>query len=235
MKILIALMLSVAALQAQEVRPAIAVDEQEAAAAVDSEKPPTGDLEFFPKQAQHFALQGNQEFAAGDYESAEKSYRKVLELAPENLLGLVNLGTVLYRLGKYEDSEKTLKRAIERQVASPAAWMTLGFMYLEQERLDEATAAFAQAVVFDPGNARVRNYYGVTIGRKGWYHGAESELRKAVEIDPAYSEAHFNLAVFYLERTPPATELARRHYQRALELGAPNDPVVDQLLERKDD
>ena len=70
----------------------------------------------------------------------------------------------------------------------------------------------------------------MTIGRKGWYFGAEDEMRKAIELAPDYPEAHFNLAVFYLQRTPPAVELARRHYQKALDLGAAPDPQVAKSL-----
>jgi Tfp pilus assembly protein PilF len=55
-------------------------------------------------------------------------------------------------------------------------------------------------------------------------------MRKAIELDPEYAEAHFNLAVFYLQRSPPAVELARRHYERALELGAAPDPDVERSL-----
>lgn len=72
----------------------------------------------------------------------------------------------------------------------------------------------------------------MTIGRKGWRDGAESELLKAVELDETYADAHFNLAVIYLQRVPPATALARRHYQRAVELGAPPDSVVEKQLDR---
>jgi Flp pilus assembly protein TadD len=55
-------------------------------------------------------------------------------------------------------------------------------------------------------------------------------LRRAVEIRPDYADAHFNLAVFCLERDPPAVELARRHYRRALDLGAAPDPLVERAL-----
>jgi Flp pilus assembly protein TadD len=70
----------------------------------------------------------------------------------------------------------------------------------------------------------------VTVGKKGWYSAAEDEMRKAIELQPDYAEAHFNLAVFYLQRNPPAVELARRHYQKARDLGAAPDPDVEKRL-----
>jgi Tfp pilus assembly protein PilF len=55
-------------------------------------------------------------------------------------------------------------------------------------------------------------------------------MRKALELQPDYQEAHFNLAVFYLQRNPPAVELARRHYQKALDLGGAPDAEVARAL-----
>jgi Tfp pilus assembly protein PilF len=70
------------------------------------------------------------------------------------------------------------------------------------------------------------------IRKRGWLEGAEQEIRKAIEIDEQYAEAHFNLAVLYLERQPPAVELARRHYYRALKLGAEHDAELDRVLKK---
>jgi len=75
-------------------------------------------------------------------------------------------------------------------------------------------------------------YLGVLMRKRGWLDAAEDELRKAVELDATYAEAQFNLAIIYTERTPPALELARRHYYRALALGAAADPDLEKLLKR---
>ena len=55
--------------------------------------------------------------------------------------------------------------------------------------------------------------------------------RKAIEIDPQYGDAHFNLAVIYATQKPPAKELARRHYKLAQDLGIPKDPQLEKLLQ----
>ena len=99
-----------------------------------------------------------------------------------------------------------------------------------KNRWCERLACRGLASLYDPRNPRARNYLGVVVGRKGWIDGAQVELRRAVEIDPNYSDAHYNLAVFYLEARPPSTELARRHYFRAIELGADPDPEIELSL-----
>lgn len=190
----------------------------------------TNDAKFIPEVAKEAAAEGGAAFQRKDYERARKAYRKALDLAPDNLLALINLGVIEFYAGKTEEAEKLLKRAVQLKLDTPPAWLTLGIIYMEQNRLDEALAALTQATLYDARDARARNYLGVVVGRKGWLDGAQDELRKAVEIDPAYGEAHFNLAVFYLENKPPSTELARRHYFRAVELGAEPDPEIEKTL-----
>ncbi len=185
---------------------------------------------YVPEIAKTAAAEGNAAFIKKDYDRARKAYRKVLELVPDNPLALINLGLVEFAAGNSADAEKLLKRAVQIKLDAPPAWLTLGMMYMDQNRLDEALAALSQAVLYDSRNARSHNYLGVVIGRKGWIDGAQDELRKAVAIDANYSDAHYNLAVFYLENKPPSFELARRHYFRAMELGAERDPDIENLL-----
>lgn len=192
--------------------------------------PSSEDGRYVPEVAREAAAEGNAAFARGEFERARRAYLKVVDLAPDNLLGLINLGVVEYSLKKLDEAESHLKRAVQLKIDAAPAWLTLGIIYMDQNRLDEALAALAQATLYDPRNARARNYLGVVVGRKGWIDGAQVELRRAVEIDPNYSDAHYNLAVFYLEGRPPSIELARRHYFRAIELGAEPDPEIEQTL-----
>ncbi|MGB8170861.1 MAG: tetratricopeptide repeat protein [Chthoniobacteraceae bacterium] len=182
------------------------------------------------EEAQKIANRALAEFTKNELDAARKDFLKVLELAPGNLPTTINLGLLEYRAKKYDDAEKLLKRVVRSEPESGLGWLILGVIYYDQNKLDAALAALAQAVYFEPKDARAHHYLGVTIGRKGWYLGAEDEMRKAIALAPDYPEAHFNLAVFYLQRTPPAVELARRHYQQALDLGAAPDPQVEKSL-----
>lgn len=185
---------------------------------------------LFSDAAQKLANRGMAAFQRGDLASAKASFQLVLELAPGNLATTINLGLIEYREKNFAAAEDRLKQAVRRDPEAALAWLILGVVQYEQNKLDAALAALAQAVLLEPKDPRAHHYLGVTVGRKGWYSAAEDEMRKAIELDPDYAEAHYNLAVFYLERVPPAVELARRHYQKSLDLGADPDSQVEQKL-----
>jgi Flp pilus assembly protein TadD len=161
---------------------------------------------------------------------AETAFLKLLALSPDNPSALVNLGLVEFRLGREEESQKYLLRAIRVKPDAALAWMMLGVNYMNEDDNDGATAALAQAVYLNPKSPQAHNYYAVTLAKRGWYDAAEDELQKVIQLAPNFAEAHFNLALIYFQQNPPAVELARRHYQKALDLGAEPDPGFEAKL-----
>lgn len=190
--------------------------------------PPT--TNFVPQALSDAVEEGNAAYARKDYAVARKAYERVLKLDGSNLMGLVNLGLVESALGNKAKADETLKKAISIRLETAPAWLALGMMYMDEDRSDAALAALSQAALYDPQNARTRNFLGVVIGRRGWIDGAQTELRRAVELDPSYSDAHYNLAVFYLQEKTPAIELARRHYFKARELGLEKDNEMEKVF-----
>ncbi len=180
--------------------------------------------------AEKIGSEGIAAFRSGNYAGAREAYLRVLKIEPDNLPALVNLGSSEYQLGNSAEGERLLRRSLQIKPDNPTAWLNLGIIYLERDEPMRSLAAIAQAVAQDPNDAVTRNYLGVAAGRNRWFDAAESELRRAVELQPDYADAHFNLAVFCLERSPPAVELARRHYEKALELGAAPDPLLEKAL-----
>ncbi|HEV7868273.1 MAG TPA: tetratricopeptide repeat protein [Chthoniobacteraceae bacterium] len=181
-------------------------------------------------EAQQISKRALTAFARGDLVAAREDFQRVLNLVPGNLPTMINLGLLEYRTKQYGEAERQMKKVIQTNIESGLGWLILGVIYYDQNKLDAALGALSQAVFLEPKDARAHHYLGVTIGRKGWYSGAEDEMRKAIALAPDYAEAHFNLAVFYLQRSPPAVELARRHYQQARDLGAAPDPDVEKSL-----
>lgn len=183
-----------------------------------------------PSVAQNFSKAAIAALAAGDLAAAERDFKRVLLLVPDNIPTMLNLGLVAYRRKDYDGAEAMLKKTARLAPENGLPWLMLGIVYYEQDKLDAALAALAQAVLYAPKDPRTHHYLGVTVGKKGWNSAAEDELRKAIALDQNYGEAHFNLAVFYLERKPPLIELARRHYERSVELGGAPDSEIEKRL-----
>lgn len=176
------------------------------------------------------ARSARENFDRGEYREAEKAYESMLSSAPENLYVLSNLGVTRFRAGKLKSAEMALKKALEVQSEDPFCLSTLGIVYYSQKRFDDAVDILTRALTANPKNAVAHNYLGITSSQKGWQEAAEKEIQAALAINPNYADAHFNMAVIYATSQPPSMELARRHYQKAVELGADPDPALEKLI-----
>lgn len=165
-----------------------------------------------------------------DWGEAKAAYVEMLAGAPDNALALSNLGAVEYQMGDLAAAREHLEHAVREQPKLAATWITLGLIYYQAKELHLALSAISRAVHERPEDARARNYLAVIIKSLGWSNGAEAELQRAIRLDPDYAEAHFNLALMFLERKPPAIELASRHYAKARALGAAPDELVEKQL-----
>jgi tetratricopeptide (TPR) repeat protein len=175
---------------------------------------------------------GLAKFRAGQFEEAKQLFARVTELLPNYSGGWINLGSAEYRLNQLDDAENHLRKSVRLDPEVEQAWLTLGIIAYQKGELEAGLAALSQAVYLEPDNAHAHMYLGVLARKRGWFDAAVDELSKAVELDENYAEAHFNLAMVYAERQPPAIELARRHYYRALALGATPDADLDRLLKK---
>ena len=194
--------------------------------------PPESGLPALSEEAKSSASRGLADFQTGKFEDAKSEFQKMTELAPTHPMSWANLGSAEFRLGEIPQAEEHLKKAVRLDPTAQQAWLTLGIIDYQKNDLYAGLAALSQAVYLDPRDPKAHLYLGVLIRKCGWLQGAEDEMRKAIDLDEQYAEAHFNLAVLYLERQPPAIELARRHYYRALKLGAEHDAELDRVLKR---
>jgi Flp pilus assembly protein TadD len=193
---------------------------------------PESTLPRLSDDATSAAARGVADFRIEKFQEAKAEFQKMTDLAPDHPMGWVNLGSAEFRLGEIAQAEEHLKKAVRLDPTAQQAWLTLGIIAYQKDEPDAGLAALSQAVYLNPRDPKAHLYLGVLIRKRGWLAAAEDEIRKAIELDEQYAEAHFNLAVLYLERQPPAIELARRHYYRALKLGAEPDAELDRALKR---
>lgn len=119
-------------------------------------------------------------------------------------------GEILTKLGAAaEDKDKKTEyydKAIEKMKEAkiyfpddPSILLHLSNSYIATDRLDVAMESFKEGVAKDPENKYYRFNYGSMLLTAQDYENASIQLKKAVELDPEYENAIYNLAVTYVK------------------------------------
>ena len=186
-----------------------------------------------PAGTADLVVSAQRHFSNHEFDAAEADYLKILERDENNGIALANLATIEMQENKFEDAEKHIKAALVQSPEDAYNLSTLGYLYFRLAKYDEALDALSHAVKIDPGNPETQNYLGVTLSHKGLRMQAETTLRKALQLDPNYAPAHNNIALIYLTQSPPLPQLARWHYQKALDAGQARNPELEKMLADK--
>jgi tetratricopeptide (TPR) repeat protein len=141
----------------------------------------------------------------------------------------------LYRERRlWREAEKLLQRAIKLEPSVPELYAEFGLLEISREDLPKeecsahAIELFQRAIRLEklegePSPA-THTLLGATYKRMGKTADAEAEFLVALEIDPEYEEALFNLALLLKQRDPGAAFLLAakgRSYRPALCRSAP--------------
>ena len=191
---------------------------------------PTSDIAWQGKFKECLS-RAKEEFDRQDYLQAENTFKEALKLAPDDYFALSNLGVVEFQLGKMKEAEETLLKAVDHSSDSSFALTTLGIVHYRQERMGDAEKILRKAVSINPQDFTAHNYLGIVLAASGKGKAGESEIMKAIEINPQYADAHFNLAVIYATSKPAAKMMAKKHYAKAIELGAPPDASLERIFQ----
>lgn len=175
--------------------------------------------------------EAREEFVKGNFAKAEKIYQEFLDKEPENVIALANLGVAQFRQGKLTAAQLALEKAVKIAPRDAFSLTTLGAVMIEQNQAQDALGYLERANEAKPDDSITLNYLGVASSQLGQFGKAEQSLRRAITVNPDYAEAHFNLAVIYATAKPPSLALAKRHYEKALELGSSPDKRLAALLE----
>jgi tetratricopeptide (TPR) repeat protein len=115
----------------------------------------------------------------------------------------VGLGIAYYSLRKYTDAVEALCQAVDLDPKDTRALDFLGKMYdVAPELSDEVTRRLARFVELYPGNAAAAYYYALSLQRRSLSAAvdtkrAEALLKRAVELDPKFADAHYELGLMY--------------------------------------
>ena len=163
----------------------------------------------------------------GALEEAEKGYRTVLAVEPENTDALQLLGVLRHQQGDSNEAIRLIEKALKRDPDSPQCHHNLASVFNAIGRLDEAEKHFRKAVALDPDEALFHSNLGIAMGQKDREEEAIECFEKALRADPKWPAANRELGGIWLRREH--YEKAERYLRAYLECGD-EDPLVTSNL-----
>jgi Flp pilus assembly protein TadD len=167
----------------------------------------------------------------GNVAEALKIYDRILTERPTYAQALKARGRGLMQLGDGAGSLAALQECVRLTPTDAQGQLLLGMAYCRVQKFKEAIAVLRPLVLKDSSNVSARNVLGAAWLGQGNMNEARLELEKVLRMNPNLSDAHYNLAQVFVFSRPPDYTQARRHYRRALELGATPDREIEQLME----
>jgi len=133
----------------------------------------------------------------GDYEGAEKEYRSVAKVLPNNYYPYFCLGNLYYSLKRYAEAEAALHEAVKCNGRSAAVHAKMGMLKFIQRKFPDAREHFESALAC---NGQTKELTGSGIGSANYYlalaclqTGSRDDALRALEEtlrwQPNHSEA----------------------------------------------
>ncbi len=134
--------------------------------------------------------QGNQ-----NLDAAVSAYQSAFLLTPEDIDIYVNLGSAFYDKEDYDNALSVYRAALELEPTSAKIHCNLGFLHWGKGDTDEAIKEYELAINYDKSYDIAYNNLGVIyLDDLGRVQKAAELFQKAVENNPNYALAYFNLA-----------------------------------------
>jgi tetratricopeptide (TPR) repeat protein len=153
----------------------------------------------------------------GQFEEAEKAYKRVLLAKPNHADALQLMGTIAIQTGRMQRGAELIGKSLALNPNQPSAQSNLGFALREVGRLEESLAACDKAVALNPGFVDAHNNRADTLTRLGRYEEALTASEAAIALNPDFANGHHSRANALNRLDRPAEALAA--YDRAMALG----------------
>ncbi|MGI9167418.1 MAG: tetratricopeptide repeat protein, partial [Pyrinomonadaceae bacterium] len=106
-----------------------------------------------PEAARYFADALAAE-ARADWPTAQRSYLRAIQSAPNWAEAMVNLGVVYNRQGQADEAIRAFKRAVQVRPNLVAAHLNLSVTYFKAGRYEEAITTLGRVAVLEPANVQ---------------------------------------------------------------------------------
>ena len=180
-------------------------------------------IQYSPDYAEAYNNLGNVYKEKRQFEEAIGCYQKAVELKPDLATAYYNLGVIYQEKKDYDEAINYYKKALRYDPSNHNMQNILGMALYTKGQLNgdvsslrESEKVFRQILKFHPNDFGSYCNLGSALKLQGKMTEAIDSYRKAVDLNPDFTEAHYNLGVA-LQETGHGDE-AIRYYQKAIEL-----------------
>ena len=121
-----------------------------------------------------------------DPDAAIKEYAKVVEIKPDSAEAFSNLAVAQKRKGQLENAIGSLNKAVELKPGYGAALSNRGWIYVEQEKWDQARGNFEAALTIDSQDQGALQGMARVLEHDRDYAGAQQVLRRLIVRSPNF-------------------------------------------------
>jgi tetratricopeptide (TPR) repeat protein len=166
-----------------------------------------------PGNPDGWALLGRAYHAGRRYDEAAESYKKAVELAPQNLSYRSTYGLILGQAGEFEEGLAQLQKVTATPGYKDAAgWVNLGWIYRNMNKPEESIAAYKKGLELDPKQEQAALGLGWAYSYTKNYDQAITAYQQAIQIDPKEAAGDANVGIawsyFFKRQIPEARQFA---------------------------
>ncbi len=131
-------------------------------------------------------------------EEAVTAFRRALQLNPDHVFALNNLGSLLHAKGLLEEAANVFAQVTLRKPDFLDAHLNLAHCLRESGKSREAVGVYRRVLALDPNHVAAHSFLGMELFALGQITGAISSYRKAIALEPDNFAARNNLAIALL-------------------------------------
>ena len=191
-------------------------------------------IEIDPRSARAYQGRARAYKSLDKIAEAEKDYLQAIEIEPRNWLSYSGLAKLYFDDSRYNEAAQNYEAAISLKPDHSGLHSSLGAAYLQMGQYDKAVPELEHAIRLQATFQDYENL-GLSFLDRRRFPEAIKSFKTASELEPQNYEGYGALARAYYW-TPGSRELARKNYQRAIELAEqkltvnPDDVDVNLML-----
>jgi rhomboid protease GluP len=172
-------------------------------------------------KAKQYAVEFGQGEAALDHNDPNAAIghlQKYVAARPDDAIGHALLGSAFQQAERFDEAAKEFERSLAIEPDYPYAQVSLASVYTYQKKTDKALELFARGMPRAEPDAPTFYMYAIALKDAGKLPDAENKVRRAIQLDPKYVDAHKLLAeVLALEGKKDEAAAEQKRFE---ELGA---------------